>query len=111
MCQGLSNNFESIALNCLTRHHLQQSHLVEVFAYHGVHYNLEHNLNIGCISSCGEVRVDHFRRIVITQRKLVLDEQSATIHIVIRTCNIQIRVSYMHARARKTHTHTHTHIN
>jgi len=90
VCRGLNNNLESIALNCLIRHHLQQSHLVEVFAYHGVHYNLEHNLDIGCISSCGKVRVDHLRRIVITQCKLVLDEQSATIHIVIRTCSIQL---------------------
>lgn len=90
MCKGLNKNLESIALNCLTRHHLQQSHLVEVFTYHGVHYNLEHNLDVGRISSCGKVWVDHLRRIVITQRELVLDEQSATIHIVIRACNIQL---------------------
>jgi len=90
VCQGLNKNLESIALNRLTGHHLQQSHLVEVFAYHGVHYNLEHNLDIGRISSCGKVWVDHLRRIVITKRKLMLNEESTTIHIVIRACNIQL---------------------
>lgn len=52
-----------------------------------IHDHLTDHLDVGCVSGGGEVGVNHLGGVLVSQSKLVLDEQGPSVNVKVRTCN------------------------